>query len=227
MKKEYKLLRGTVGDFIKKSLVILLSSYGFGLSMAITIKANIGVDPITLMMDGATKFFNINFSVANWAVSGVCILLMLLFNRKGIHIATVIMMILIGVFCDLNNWIISMIYPGDVTFLPVQIIMALFGFIILGVFIGSYLPMEMGNAPTDGVVKIIFNFFNAKFPKFSYDYAMYIMYIFSFCIGWALGGVWGIGTLVGLFVPGFVCNKVMPFFKKSWPKWLKFDKIPE
>ncbi len=224
MKKEYTILRGTCGDFIKKAFVVLLSAYGFGLSMAITLKANVGVDPITLMMDGGTKFFGINFTVANWAVSGICILLMLLFNRRGIHAATVIMLLLIGVFCDLNNWIIAQIYPGAVTSFPIQMAMAIFGFIILGVFIGSYLPMDLGNAPTDGVVRIIFNIFSKKFPKFRYDYAMYIMYIISFCIGWVLGGAWGVGTLIGLFIPGYVCNKVMPYFEDKWPKWLHFDK---
>lgn len=179
---------------LKTFLFLTLGLVIFGLGETILIASSQGVSPWTVFAQGLSINLNVSIGLSTFFVSiGVLVLWIPLKQRPGIGTIS-------------NAIIISIVLDYSYPYLPkpndfyLQILQSFFGVFLVGIGSGFYLIANLGAGPRDGLMtglQIL-----TKFPIFSIRTAIEISVV---VIGWYLGGVVGLGTIIfALFVGPFV-----------------------
>lgn len=171
--------------------------------MACIYIAELGSDPITTLIDGLTRTFNIREGYATTIINILFFLFMVLFNRKYIRAATIISILFLGLFMDVSIWMLGTILPANLIILE-KVVLTTFGSVLLGLSIGFYLTFDLGSTPSDSIPLWI----QGKY-KIRYQYCAWIFYSVCLIVGALLGGVFGAGTLIALVVVGSMADFTM------------------
>jgi hypothetical protein len=174
-----------------------------GFAMACIYIAELGSDPITTLIDGLTRTFNIREGYATTIINILFFLFMVLFNRKYIRAATIISILFLGLFMDVSIWMLGTILPANLIILE-KVVLTTFGSVLLGLSIGFYLTFDLGSTPSDSIPLWI----QGKY-KIRYQYCAWIFYSVCLIVGALLGGVFGAGTLIALVVVGSMADFTM------------------
>lgn len=193
-------------DFFARlgALIFGLLLYAFGI--VITIKANVGLAPWDVFHWGLSMQTGISIGTAS-VYTGLVICLAIFFLKEKMGLGTILNMLLIGVFIDIIIWFnfipkMSSYYTG----VP---------FLILGIYIiafGSYYYMRsgFGAGPRDSLMVAI-----NRHSSFSIGTARVIIEGLVIFLGYLLGGLVGLGTVLAGLGVGFAVQQVF--------KWMKFD----
>ena len=162
----------------------------FGVGEALLINAGVGVSPWTVFSQG----------VAN--VSGLSIGLSTFFIGFGVLILWIPLKQMPGLGTLLNIAIISAVLELSLPYLPKSssLVAGLFqtgvGVFIVGLGSGLYLVANLGAGPRDGVMKGLQRVTDLPIAGVRMSIELAVV-----AIGWSLGGVAGVGTLVfALFI---------------------------
>lgn len=173
---------------------LIVGLFLYALGIVLTIKANIGYGPWEVFHVGLGKTVGITIGNASIIVGLVIIVITVLMGEK-IGIGTILNMVLIGVFLDL-------ILMSDVV--PIMDNM-LFGVLALmiGLYIialGSYfyIGSGFGAGPRDGLMVAL-----TRKVKLPIGVVRSSIELVATLLGWLLGGMVGIGTLISGFAIGF------------------------
>lgn len=203
-------------DALKKAIIVIIGTFGVGVAMACVIRANLGADPITLLMNGIGRATGQGAGFGVNVVNFTLLAFLLLVNRRTIYYGTIITTLLMGVFTDVGTWLLNLFLPADPGII-VNVILLLFGVVLLGASIGFYISVDFGVAAVDGTVLTV-----QKWEKRSYKVANWSVYIVALIIGVLLGEVPGFGTVVGLILPGIVVEPINKYLSVNWPRILRF-----
>jgi uncharacterized membrane protein YczE len=183
-------LRPKLKTFIYLTLGLIL----FGLGETILIASSQGVSPWTVFAQGISKNTNFSIGLSTFLMSTTVLLLWIPLKQKP------------GIGTILNAIIISVVLDYSYPHLPkpdqffFQIIQSIVGVLIVGVGSGFYLIANLGPGPRDGLMTGLQKL--TKFPIYLVRTSIEITVVF---IGWKLGGVVGIGTIIfAIFVGPFV-----------------------
>ncbi|MFD3447152.1 YitT family protein [Microbacteriaceae bacterium 4G12] len=177
--------------FIKYGLVIIgtmIAAFG----VTLIIKAGIGADPISTFLLGCLKFVHIKFGTASQLFCVTLLVLNLLLDRKNIGLGSIIY----GVGC---GFFINMFMPLDLSVMAMipNVFIVLIGVILLGAGIALYLCTKTGAGPLEGLMV-----FFAEKTNFSIKATRIGLDALLVVIGIILGGQFGVGTLIGVFLTG-------------------------
>ena len=160
----------------------------FGLGETLLITANIGVSPWNVLAQGISFKTEYNIGITVFFVSlGVLCFWIPLKQKPGI--GTI-----------LNAIIISVIIYSTISYLPSpklffnQILQTLIGIAIVGLGSGFYLIANLGPGPRDGLITGLQNKTNLSLALIRA-----IVEISAVLVGWYMGGVVGIGTILFAF----------------------------
>ena len=183
-------LRPKLKTFIYLTLGLIL----FGLGETILIASSQGVSPWTVFAQGISKNTNFSIGLSTFLMSTTVLFLWIPLKQKP------------GIGTILNAIIISVVLDYSYPYLPkpdqffFQIIQSFVGVLIVGVGSGFYLIANLGPGPRDGLMTGLQKL--TKFPIYLVRTSIEITVVF---IGWKLGGVVGIGTIIfAIFVGPFV-----------------------
>jgi uncharacterized membrane protein YczE len=183
-------LRPKLKTFIYLTLGLIL----FGLGETILIASSQGVSPWTVFAQGISKNTNFSIGLSTFLMSTTVLFLWIPLKQKP------------GIGTILNAIIISVVLDYSYPHLPkpdqffFQIIQSIVGVLIVGVGSGFYLIANLGPGPRDGLMTGLQKL--TKFPIYLVRTSIEITVVF---IGWKLGGVVGIGTIIfAIFVGPFV-----------------------
>lgn len=157
----------------------------FGLGEALLINAGVGVSPWTVLSQG----------VAN--VSGLGIGVSTFFIGLGVLLLWIPLKQMPGLGTLLNIVIISAVLELSLPYLPVAdgiaggVLQTLVGVLAVGFGSGIYLMANLGAGPRDGVMKGLQRVSNLPIAVVRMSIELTVV-----AIGWSLGGVAGIGTLL-------------------------------
>jgi len=178
----------------------------FGLGEGLLLVSLTGASPWTVLAEGIS--LNVDFSIgtATFFVSlGVLFFWFFLDQKPGI--GTLLNALIVAVMIDVSiNYI-----PTPENYIS-QLLMAIFGVLIVGLGSGFYLVSNLGPGPRDGLMTGIQR--KTNFPIAAVRAFLEISVV---SIGWYLGGTVGIGTLLfafgvgpavalGLFIVGRIFN---------------------
>ncbi|MEC8642512.1 MAG: hypothetical protein VXZ67_06360 [Pseudomonadota bacterium] len=160
----------------------------FGLGEALLIASGVGVSPWTVLAQGITNITGWSIGLATFVIS-VLVLFAWMPLRQTPGIGTILNIIIIAVVLDL-----ALPWLPQFDALALRIAEAAAGVIVTGIGGGIYLIANLGPGPRDGLMTGLQRL--TGFPIASVRSAIEIGAV---VLGWSLGGVVGIGTLLFAF----------------------------
>ena len=187
-------------------LALVVGLWIFGTGEAVLIAAGIGVSPWTVLAQGITEQTSFTVGEATFIVS-VCVLLLWIPLRETPGIGTILNAILIALSID----VMAPFIPEQEN-LPNAIVQSAFGVMMVGIGSALYLTANLGPGPRDGLMTGLQKLTNQPIALIRT-----VIEVTAVVIGFYLGGVVGIGTLLFAFGIGPAVSLglfiVMKFFK--------------
>lgn len=203
---------------IKRLIILLIGLTIAHLGVTLFLLSNLGSDPFNVLVQGIhntiTKLPFMGFlshGNTHMAICFLIIIVLLFVDRSYIKIGTIVCMVCGGPIIDFFTWILGGIINENLPFILRLVILAA-GCVILAFGMTIVMKSDAGVGPNDLVAISISDKLHKKFG------IIRIIVDFSFvAIGFVLGGVAGIGTIICAFLVGPVAEIFLPFQEK----WIK------
>ena len=191
---------------LKTILYLVLGLILFAIGETLLITANQGVSPWTVLAQGISFQSNLSIGVTTFIVSIFVLLLWYPLSQKP-GLGTILNIILISIVIDLTIPILP--YPKSFLIQIIQSVLAVF---VVGLGSGFYLTANLGPGPRDGLMTGLQNLTNQPIALIRT-----IIEVSAVGVGFYLGGIVGIGTLLFAFGIGPTVSLgifiVMKYFK--------------
>src|SRR5262245_776099 len=188
-----------------RGLALLVGLSGYGFSMAVMVRAGLGLDPWDVFHQGLTRHTGMTIGIAS-AVVGVAVLLAWIPLRNRPGVGTIANVIVIAITVDTGLWLLP-----TPTAMPVRIAMMV-GAVVLNAFSTVlYIGAALGPGPRDGLMTglVMSTGLSVRLVRTSIEATV-------LAVGWLLGGTVGVGTVLYAFGIG----PLVQFFIRITPKRL-------
>ena len=169
-------------------IMLVIGLFLFGLGEAIIIGSGSGVSPWTVLAQGISSKTDLSIGMATFLIS-IFILIFWVPLKQIPGIGTLLNAIIIASAIDLT---LGFIPKPELIYL--KILQASFGILIVGIGSGIYLASNLGPGPRDGLMIGLQQKTNTSIPLIRT-----IIEITAVTVGWFLGGIVGIGTILFVF----------------------------
>ena len=169
-------------------IMLVIGLFLFGLGEAIIIGSGSGVSPWTVLAQGISSKTDLSIGVTTFLIS-IFILIFWVPLKQIPGIGTILNAIIIASAIDLT---LGFIPKPELIYL--KILQASFGILIVGIGSGIYLASNLGPGPRDGLMIGLQQKTNTSIPLIRT-----IIEIAAVTVGWFLGGIVGIGTILFVF----------------------------
>ena len=175
----------------------------FGVGEALLVASGAGVSPWTVLADGIAKMTGWSIGFSTFMVSS-CVLLLWYPLRQIPGIGTILNILIVA-------FVIEVAHPQLPQFENqlFQTMEALVGVLITGIGGGIYLIANLGPGPRDGLMTGL-----QKYSNLPLAVVRTAIEVFVVTLGWVLGGVAGVGTLLFAFGIGPSISMSMYVFSK-------------
>jgi uncharacterized membrane protein YczE len=200
----------------KKLVLFFLGVWIIQTGVAMFIKANIGSDPFTVFTQGISEKLGVSVGMASTCITATLIIIIAIVDWHYLNIGTILSTIAAGPFINLMTTFFN---PLPIDSLVIEsipysniIIKSLFlalSCIVIAIGFSLLKSTNLGVAANDIVPLLI-----TDKTKLSYSKIRITMDVTLVIIGFFLGGVIGIGTLIGAFLIGPAIEFFMPKFEK-------------
>ena len=188
----------------KRFIQLILGLSLFGLGAALMVRAHLGLDPWNVFHQGLAGLTGLSLGFLS-ILSGVVVMLLWIPLRQKPGVGTIMNILVIGLTLDLFLWLI----PEFETW-PARIIALGSGVLMTGIGSAAYIGAGMGTGPRDGLMIGL----NRKFG-WSIRLSRMLVELVVLAIGWMLGGVVGVGTVLFALAIG----PLVQFFLRPFQKW--------
>lgn len=180
---------------LKKMPSLLFGLFLFGLGIALTVAADLGLSPWSVFHMGLSKHLPISFGQAS-QLTGLIILVLTCFIKVVPGLSSVLNMYCVGLVVDLVRN--SGFLHTPQSFLG-RFLMLMLGLVTISWASYFYLRVQLGAGPRDGLMEGLVRLF--KRPVWQIRNAIEITVLI---IGFLLGGPVGLGTIISAFSLGFL-----------------------
>jgi uncharacterized membrane protein YczE len=163
----------------------------FGLGEALLITSSAGVSPWTVLAQGIAVHTGWSIGFITMIVSFAVLALWIPLKQKP-GMGTILNALIIAFMIDFS--LVLLPYPETLFF---QVLQAFIGVVVIGIASGMYLTANLGAGPRDGLMKGL-----QAITGFPLAYIRIGIEVTVVSIGWYLGGVVGVGTLMFAFGVG-------------------------
>ena len=170
---------------LKTLMALVAGLILFGLGEALLVSSQIGVSPWTALAQGLANFSELGLGLTTFLISIFVLFLWIPLKQKP------------GIGTVLNAIIISIVLHFAIPSLPVfeenllRLIQAILGVFITGIGGGIYLIANLGPGARDGLMTGL-----QRVTKFPIAWIRSTIELTVLTIGWWLGGVVGLGTVI-------------------------------
>ena len=169
-------------------IMLVIGLFLFGLGEAIIIGSGSGVSPWTVLAQGISSKTDLSIGIATFLIS-IFILIFWVPLKQIPGIGTILNAIIIALAIDL-----TLVFIPKPELIYLKILQASFGILIVGIGSGIYLASNLGPGPRDGLMIGLQQKTNTSIPLIRT-----IIEITAVTVGWFLGGIVGIGTILFVF----------------------------
>ena len=163
----------------------------FGLGEALLITSSAGVSPWTVLAQGIAVHTGWSIGFITMIVSFAVLALWIPLKQKP-GMGTILNALIIAFMSDFS--IVLLPNPETLFF---QALQALIGVVVVGIGSGMYLTANLGPGPRDGLMKGL-----QAITGFPIAYIRIGIEVTVVAVGWYLGGIVGVGTLMFAFGVG-------------------------
>jgi len=191
-------------NIVFRVLSMLFGIFLYALGLALTMKANIGYGPWEVFHVGLANQTGLSYGIVT-IIAGIVIVVIVTLLGESLGFGTIASMVVTGLLVDLIFWI-------DV--IPVMSNMALgITMMITGLFVISigtyfYIKSAFGVGPRDNLMVVL-----ARKTKLPIGVCRVIVELAVTFIGWLLGGMIGVGTVLFGFGIGICVQITFAVFK--------------
>ncbi|AXH96534.1 membrane protein YczE [Ornithinimicrobium avium] len=189
------------GRLAPRLALLLVGLFLYGASMALVVRSVLGLIPWDVLHVGLQTRVPVSFGTV---VVGVSVLVLLLWIplRQKPGLGTLCNAVLIGPAADL---VLSLVpEPGALRW---RVVLLLSGVILNGVATGMYIGSQFGPGPRDGLMTGL-----ARVTGRSIRLVRTGIEVSVVAVGWLLGGVVGLGTLLYAVAIGPLTQLFLPLF---------------
>jgi uncharacterized membrane protein YczE len=172
--------------FARDFLLIQFGFFLFGVSINMTVQANLGLGPWDVLHMALTYHLPITFGEASIAVAFVVVLLDVVL-RETLGWGSLANVVFIGVWID----ILRPFVPPTPSFIWIQLAYLLLGTLVMGFATAIYIGVDAGAGPRDSLMLAL-----SRVSGTSVRVARTIVEVSAVGVGWLLGGPAWIGTLI-------------------------------
>jgi uncharacterized membrane protein YczE len=169
----------------KTFLVLVFGLWLFGTGEALIIDASLGQSPWTVLADGLAQTLNLTIGQTTFLTSVIVLLLWIPLKRKP-GLGTVMNILVIAVAIDVMIPILPS--PENVFAQSVQVLV---GIMLTGIASALYITCNVGPGPRDGLMTGLNEKTGVRVGRVRTAIEVVVL-----TIGWLLGGVVGVGTLL-------------------------------
>ena len=195
-----------MNKFARRFLKLILGLFLYALGIVFTIRANIGYGPWEVFHMGLSLVTGISIGEASIIV-GLAIVAVTLIMGEKIGIGTLLNMLLIGFFLDL---LLAIGLIPKVESVLVGIPLLILGLYVISLGSYFYIGSGFGAGPRDSLMVAL-----TRRLGWPIGLIRSLIELAATILGWVLGGMVGIGTLISGFAIGFCVHSSF--------KLLKFD----
>jgi len=189
----------------------------YSLGIALTLNAQIGYAPWEVLHVGMSKTFGLSIGTISIIV-GLVILLVTAFFGEDVGIGTIANMIVIGLLLDLILFLDFLPIAGNIIFGIPMLVSGLF-VIALGSYF--YIASAFGAGPRDGLMVLL-----TRKTGLPIGICRGGIELSTVLIGWYLGGLVGIGTVISALAIGF-CVQITFKLLRFDPTKITHERIQE
>lgn len=194
-------------DVIKRVVLILIGMIFLAIGASMLVSTGIGGDAVVVFQQGFARITGLKFGDAVLVLNIILLVILYLLDKKKISIGTVIVVLLPG---PIINFLFKLnIYP-EVTNNLQAIILTLIASFFATFGIALYIYANLGLAPFEGLVIIAH-----ERTKIQFRYLKIINDILLFFFGWLLGGNFGIGSIITIFLFGPLIDFFLTILKRT------------
>lgn len=191
-----------------KKVVIRLIKFYVGLALiqlgvAAYLQIAIGADAFTVFMQGVANTFQLNVGLTNALLTFILLVIVYILDKKQFKIGMVLAVVSAGMLLNVMTYFLDVILPSNI---PTWVLYIEFALACVLIAIGFPLlkSAELGVAPNDALYLAISNRTGKK-----YGTIRVIVDAFYLVVGFCLGGVVGVGTVICVIVIGPMVQFVM------------------
>jgi len=188
---------------------LIFGLFLYALGIVVTLKAQVGYAPWDVLHVGLAKTTGLTIGLASILV-GILVVAVAFFLGEKLGIGTILNMILIGVFLDI---ILQLnVIPAMDKFIW-GVIMLIVGLFIISLATYFYIGSGLGAGPRDSLMVAL-----ARRTKLSIGFCRGTIEVIAVVVGWKLGGMAGIGTVIAALAIGFciqITFRVLKFDAKE------------
>jgi uncharacterized membrane protein YczE len=194
----------------RRLLRLFAGLYLYGASMAMMVRARLGLDPWDVFHQGVTKRVGLSMGTVV-IITGALVLLLWIPLRQLPGLGTVANVIVIGLALDATLAILPTPRP-----MALRIAFMLTAVVANGVASGLYIGARLGPGPRDGLMTgFVRRLAGRRFV--SIRSVRTTIEVTVLAVGWLLGGTAGVGTIVYAVAIGPLAHVFIPLFAVSSP----------
>jgi len=183
-------------QFILRVVIMLLAVTLMGFALSLLVRANMGTDCYACMTLGISAKLGTSLGITQLSVNAVMLVVILFFDRSRIGVGTIGNMVVVGFAADFFKGIYARYLPAHDT-IWVSILLMLAGTVLISIGVSLYFSSNLGVAPYDSLAFIMMD--KTKIP---FKWCRVAIDVTALVIGWALGSVVGVGTVLIAFTLG-------------------------
>lgn len=182
-----------MNQFIYRLIRLFSGLFLYALGIIFTVNANIGYTPWDVFHVGLAATIDVSFGVAS-ILTGVAIVIITLLLKEKIGLGTIMNMLFIGIFVDFIIWL--HIVPTTDN-LVIGIIMLIIGLFIIALASFFYIGSAFGAGPRDSLMVAV-----VRKTSLPIGVCRSTIELCAVIIGWFLGGMVGVGTIISVIAIG-------------------------
>ena len=215
-------MKRTLKETVLRAIILFIGLLIAHLGVTLFLLADLGSDPFNVLVQGLfhslenlTGFPFLTHGRVHIAVCFLIILVLLVVDRTYVKLGTIICMICGGPIIDMYSFILAPIL-ADMSSLVERLLMLVAGCVILAYGMTIVIKSDAGTGPNDLVAVVSSDKLHSKF-----GITRIVVDVCFVAVGYLLGGLVGIGTIICAFCVGPVASYFLPVNERIVEKTLK------
>ena len=192
--------------FLRRFIQLQLGLLLYGASLALMVRADLGLNPWSVLHQGLSQLTGLSLGMIVNLVGALVLLIWIPLRQKP-GVGTLCNVLVIGTAAD-----VALLALPPIEGLALRIVFLTAAIVLNGAATAAYIGAGLGPGPRDGLTTGL-----VRITGWRIGWARTAIEVAVLAIGWMLGGVAGVGTVLYALANGPLIQRFMPWFE-SGPK---------
>jgi uncharacterized membrane protein YczE len=188
--------------FMRRFIQLQLGLLLYGASLALMVRADLGLNPWSVLHQGLSELTGLSLGLIVNLVGALVLLIWIPLRQKP-GVGTICNVLVIGTAADVALWALPPIEG-----LGLKIAFLITAIVLNGAATAAYIGAGLGPGPRDGLTTGL-----VRITGWRIGWARTAIEVAVLAIGWMLGGVAGVGTILYALANGPLIQRFMPWFE--------------